>query len=58
MPENGFINTELSEQEQNDGSEFSDDSFDESDLEEHSPIDAKCSSVLASASRQLIIKDQ
>ena len=58
MPENDFKTTELSVQEKNDGSEFSDDSFDELDLEEHAPIDAKCSSVLACASRDLIIKDQ
>ena len=40
------------------GSEIADDSFDEQDFEEHEPIDVKSTTALTSASRQLIQKDQ
>ena len=60
VPENEFIGTVGMDQDRyvESGSEFSDDSFDEQDFEEHEPVDAKCSTSLVCASRKLIQKDQ
>ena len=53
---NDKIETKI-EQVQIEEAEFSEDSFDEQDLDEHGFVDAKCSTMVTCASRQLIQKD-